>query len=403
MTNNEHTIIVLPFISDVVSSQISKIESATILAMEYKMSPLETIKIIDLNLKRLPLNIKPENNTYKISDLTTLSTKYNAKYALIFKLLKDESNINLLKLTAQLYNMSIAENIENWEASKETFYYDKEEINILNDDFNKFITDSVNKITSKAEIKIEETIASYLEKDLITNIPSLLSISEAIKKTKDTNKKIELLKNSINLEPSFEFAYFELAKLFRAKKKYSDSITNYKIAIEKTPIIYHKALYYNQLGVCYSLNNNFHEAIDAWMTANEYKPDFINPLMNLAMEYEEKEDFYKAEKYFLEMQNIDPTDCRSYFSLARLYSKTGNWIKAIDQYKKQIDIKPQDAWSHSNIANCYMQMGKNKEAKTFFYQTIDLDPDGEAGSFAKQILEALEESTKRDWWKFWRK
>lgn len=396
----ENRIIILPFISEKSSNEIKELEYIIIQGLDYKFSPFTGINIIDLNTKTFPSNIKPENDKYLTKDLETLAINNNSKYALIGQFDFSDNN---LKIIFTLYNMQISEVIDCWESNNDIINLEKPIFTGNITALNNFLSQAAFNISEKINFELDDDLKKCLGLKLFKEYNAFLCLVKAKRCAKSSEEKIDLLNESIKSDSTMEFAYYELAKIYKKQKKYDEAINYYNKAIEKTAILYHKAVYSNENAFCNSLNNNNQGAIENWENSIEFCPKYLNSYMNLALKYEDNNMFGKAEYYFIEYQKRDPSDCRTYLNLARLYSKTGNWLKAIDQYKTQLDVNPQDAWSHSNIGNCFLQVGKNKDAKTFFYKTIDLDPDGEAGIFAKQILESLEESTKRDWWKFWKK
>ena len=58
----------------------------------------------------------------------------------------------------------------------------------------------------------------------------------------------------------------------------------------------------------------------------------------------------------------------------------------LDQYKQQLAVDENDPWCHADMAFCYMNMGQPEQARAHLERTVALDPDGEAGDYAKVIL-----------------
>lgn len=401
--NKIKRIIILPFISNFSSSAINEIEGLLIQGIEYKLVPLNAVNITDLKLKSNALNLKPSEGMYKFSDLKLFADKYNAKYALVAKY--DDSADNIVtRLSFNLYFTDNLEVIDRWESPDGCFVVVSEKNYSINlDQFNSFINECANRLIDKLDIELDFVVKTFMDDNLITNIEGFKKLIKAKKQTHSYEDKIFCLMEAIDTAPGMDLSYYEMAKVLKSCKKYKDSINYYQIAINKSHSDCHKALYSNELGSCYALIKDHGNSIKSWENAIEFYPSYITPYINIALVYEEEGAFDKAEKYFLDIQRLSPSDCRPYFNLARLYSKTGEWLKAIEQYDNQLRNNPADAWSHSNIANCYLQLKKNKEAKSYFYKTIELDPDGEAGNYANQVIEALDEATKKDWWKFWKK
>jgi Tfp pilus assembly protein PilF len=205
-----------------------------------------------------------------------------------------------------------------------------------------------------------------------------------------TLEKIKAYEDAVRLDPSLEIAYFNLGKLYKSVLNYRQSVLSYRKALEVSHSAGRvKALYATEAGIGCALVGEYEPAIQWWQRATEYEPGYINPYMNIAHHYEEQNSLPQAETYFLRAQQVAPEDARTYYSLARVYSKMGQWEKALSQYRHQLTSDAQDPWCHSNIATCYLQMGDASQALVYFKQTAALDPEGEAGQYARLVLNEL--------------
>lgn len=396
-------IIILPFISNSSSPKILELENLIIQGLEYKLFPLGSVNFTDLKIKFKNLSIKPENDTYNLCDLIELAEKNNAKFALVGKFNNKDDNL-ITKLFFTLYCLDDLDTIETWESPDGCIVIMNEnEYSIKPGIFNAFLVECTHKIINKLNLELDITNKIFIEDSLFNSFESYTKLVYSKKVAKTVEDKLKYLEESIEIDPGMDISYFEKARILRNKRDYNEAILNYQIGTDKTKHDVLKAIYYNEIGSCYTLIKDYDMAIKSWQNAIEYYPAYTSPYMNIALALEETGDYKNAEKYFLDIQQLAPSDCRTYFNLARLYCKTGQWLKAIDQYNNQLKSNPYDAWSHSNIGNCYLQLNKTKEAKEFFHKTISLDSDGEAGSYANYVIQALDEASKRDWWKFWRK
>jgi tetratricopeptide (TPR) repeat protein len=396
-------ILFLPFISGNGDNGALDIEYLITQAIEYKLSVINNIKVVDIRQKAKDTPLRPVDNTYSLAAIRVLADRYHSSYALVGKF---DTGVDGLATQCYIdfYHIINFEVIGNWESSVGAFtYISSIDYDINTDLFNDFINDSVNRIIELMGIEIDYLIKQFLDEPLVKNPEAFKALVHAKKLAQTNDERLRKIEEALKHNPKMELAFAEKAKIYKQRRKYNEAIEYYNSAIEFAQSDCHRAYYYTDAGSAYAQSGDFGQAIEYWEKAINLYPGYINPYMNLALAYEENGDFAKAEEYLLDIQNLSPTDCRTYLGLARLYSKTENWLKAIGQYNNLLKLQPADAWSHSNIANCYLQVGKNKEAKNFFYKTLELDPEGEAGSYASQVIKALEEASKKDWWKFWRR
>jgi tetratricopeptide (TPR) repeat protein len=218
---------------------------------------------------------------------------------------------------------------------------------------------------------------------------SLLAQAESLPYN-DTPGKIERYEMALQHDADIELAHAQLGNLYRISRAIKRSVLHYKKAIECCQnSAKHRAEYATEAGNACAVLGESEFATQWWQRAIHFDPTLINPYLNLAHLFEEKEAFDDAEQYLMQAQKFHPEDYRCYFSLARIYSKTASWNKAIEQYQRQIAMGGDDPWCHSDVATCYLQMGDTEKAQYHLAKTAEMDPDGEAGEYARLILVGL--------------
>lgn len=218
-----------------------------------------------------------------------------------------------------------------------------------------------------------------------------LQLIVAADQLENVNEEIRKYEEAVALDPDLEIAYYHLGKLYKVVQNYRQSVHYFRKALEisRSPQNL-KALYATEAGVCCALLGHQEPAIQWWETAIKLAPKYLNAHINIAMSYEELQDFGKAEAYFLSAQKLAPRDSRICYSLARIYSKMGEWDKAIQQYQTNLTVDENDPWCHSDLATCYLQKGDDRNAKVHLEKSAQLDPEGEAGQYAQLVLMQLE-------------
>lgn len=260
-------------------------------------------------------------------------------------------------------------------------------------------TDSINHIINTicsnvlaefADEESEDLSDVIAESALTKNYESLIKLAQANSEN-DGAKKLQLLVEAVNADPSLDLAYLQLAKQYKSLKQYEKAVQAYQQALKVSQARSRaKAEFATDAGICCVLVGKEEVALQWWQMAIQLDQAFINPYFNIANTLEDLNRLEEAEKYFLKAQQMAPDDYRTVYNLARLYSKMGSWDKALKQYETQLQSDGHDPWLNSDLATCHLNLGHQDEAKTYFEKTLDLDPDGEAGEYAKLVLMGLQ-------------
>lgn len=203
-------------------------------------------------------------------------------------------------------------------------------------------------------------------------------------------EKLALYTAALQEDPGLETAYYHLARIYRNENDYEKAVVNYRKTLEISQgSKRNKSILATDAGIACALLGKPDYALQWWIKAIEYDPTYINPYFNIANIYEDRDDYAKAEQYFMQAQRLAPDDFRTCFNLARIYSKTGAWEKALTQYRFQLQTEDTDPWCHSDVATCYLNLGDTESARQHLERTVALDPEGEAGQYAQLILGGL--------------
>jgi len=129
----------------------------------------------------------------------------------------------------------------------------------------------------------------------------------------------------------------EQGDLFRAQKRFLDSLDFYKAAIAKQP----SALLWNKAGMAYLL-----------MQRNE-----------------------EATKCFDRAIKLDKHGAAGYNNRGYMEFRKQNYGKSIRYYQKALSLQPTDAVFHYNMASSYFAMHDFKRAAHEYHAAYALDPD----------------------------
>ena len=125
---------------------------------------------------------------------------------------------------------------------------------------------------------------------------------------KDFEAAAKELKNCANFEKVSAEYHYQLARLQESQAEYTEAVENYKIASELAPE-HQKTLFH--LAFRCDLSGDEEAAIDYYKQIVSHAPVYINALMNLAVLYEDRNEFDKALRCVLKVLETHPNHCRA--------------------------------------------------------------------------------------------
>ena len=228
----------------------------------------------------------------------------------------------------------------------------------------------------------------------------------------DINKRIELCKKAIAMDPKFENAYKYLGFGFRHKSNIEKSeiektnyknyaISSFKKAIELNPI---DPEIYNTIGNIYLSNYKSYYPYKKQQLVEDSVIYYFNKAIdidstdyegynNIAFIYEERKDYEISIKFYkksIEQESMDPEENNEYyydsegsikqysvpyFWLTQNYNSIGRIYDAIDFLRKVVDTNPKNAIAYCYIGYAYYM---NKDYDTAIYyikKSIAINPN----------------------------
>ena len=135
-----------------------------------------------------------------------------------------------------------------------------------------------------------------------------------------------------------EFAkdFFQRAYRLQTEGKIHEAIDFYKMSIEFCPT----AEAHTYLGLAYSQQGKFDEAIDECYSAIELDEDYGNPYNDIGNYYVSMGKNYEAIEWFEKAIIAPKYESRylPYYNLGKIYEKNGDWIKALQCFKESIKL-----------------------------------------------------------------
>ncbi len=164
--------------------------------------------------------------------------------------------------------------------------------------------------------------------------------------SKETTENVLLQESLVHLNP---------AKLEETLGKTNDSLVKinvkcyqgkfedaFKIADSEYEKFKNNTSYWNQLGTCYFLKNDYAKAILFYNKSRDLDSKFIPPVNNLGVVYQKQGKFQKALAAFKLASDLNNFSITPTYNLAQLYLKFGTVSKALPIFQGLYKKSPND-------------------------------------------------------------
>ena len=116
------------------------------------------------------------------------------------------------------------------------------------------------------------------------------------------------------------------------------------------------------------------EAINAFKTATELKPNFPEAHSNLGAAYQQQGDLIAATKSFKRAIELKPNFTDAHFNLGIAFQEQGDLIAAIASYTQSLKLKPDCPDAHHKLGIALMKRGELNSAINSFNTALELKP-----------------------------
>lgn len=215
--------------------------------------------------------------------------------------------------------------------------------------------------------ELTQDVLSTEDRERFDKLRKTEILIEQARETRDSVLKIKILKEAIELNPSSEEAFFELAQIYILTKNFELAVEEIQKAIKINP---NKLLYKSVLALSLGRlkdNDSLGQSQKLFGEILEINPSNPLVLKELGRLLAIKKNFKDALKYFELAVEIMPDD-NNYNSLANIYKEMGDYEKALDLIYKALEINPQNALSTGTLAEIQGYLGNDRE----FYKNLEL-------------------------------
>jgi len=205
--------------------------------------------------------------------------------------------------------------------------------------------------------------------------------------TPATTADIANMERVFHKTPSYDNA-INLALLYINNKLAGKSIPILKLALNINP---RSSIAYNDLGVAYTMQQQYQNGIDACNHALTLDPNFQLAKNNLKWATDVKNKVIDNIKQ-QELTDANKRNAPFYIDYGFNFYKLGDYTRAIDIWNKVFDTEPKNTIALNNIGSAFVMKMQYDDAIAMFNQTLKFDPNNQLAK--NNIAWALDEKAR---------
>jgi tetratricopeptide (TPR) repeat protein len=199
------------------------------------------------------------------------------------------------------------------------------------------------------------------------NFAVALSVKDA---AKNKLKITQLYQKAIDLKNDdhiFARASLNLARIYRADKKFDEAIGLVRDAIKVEPTFEEL---YNEAGLVYLDTELYDKAIEMFDKAVERKHEYIEASTNLAIAYQKKGNLAKAVMQLEDTLKKDDNFAGAQYNYGNALILQGFYDKAIEHLLKATRLDPKFAEAYYSLGKAYMHKDMFEQADAAFKNAL---------------------------------
>jgi tetratricopeptide (TPR) repeat protein len=188
----------------------------------------------------------------------------------------------------------------------------------------------------------------------------------------DHQKAIDLLNQSIRLDPTAEQAYNNRGIALSGLGRADEAIASLRKATELNPGF---AVAHYNLGSVLQRANRLDEAADSLRQAITAKPDYFDAHFHLGNALYQLRQFEAAEASYQNAVELRPDVAVAHFGLASALKALQRNDEAIAVYRRAVELKPDWPEAHNSLGNALIAQSHDDEGIASFERALALKPD----------------------------
>lgn len=181
---------------------------------------------------------------------------------------------------------------------------------------------------------------------------------------------VEAYQKAIQLDPTDAWPYHNLGFVQKQVGQYQRAIGLYLQAIDRFKDKRSAAISWNNLGNVYSLLGRQPDAVEAYQTAIDLRPDYALPWNSLGEIYLEQQQPAEAIKAFEAAIQREPGYVLAWKNLGDACWQQRQFDETIRAYDKAIELDPRYAWPYHHLGQVYDERGDYELALKYYEEAI---------------------------------
>lgn len=219
--------------------------------------------------------------------------------------------------------------------------------------------------------------------------PAYLAFLKGKRVAKTAETKLGYYEQALRQEPNFFHALLNSGILLKNKTDYHGARKRLSKAVTLTEDPRLLGEIYFEIGLTSIYLGDPKTARNFWEKSIEFGGDNPTLYVNMAGTYEQEENLIEAIRMNEAAVERFPTYHKAIVNLARLHAMRGKLDLAIPLYERALELQPDDALRHSVLGGCYLAAERTEEARGEFKRALEIDPESDAGKYARQELDNL--------------
>ena len=215
-------------------------------------------------------------------------------------------------------------------------------------------------------IRLKESLTEYKDAD------NLFYLSNAFYFKENQDQSLKCLEESIQINPAFAGAHYNLGILFGELKRYEEAEKEYREALRINPD-YAEA--HCNLGVVLDQLKRYADAEREYKMALEINNDLVQAHHNLGLLLYELKRYGEAEKEYREALRINSDYTIAHGNLGILLYELKRYEEAEKELRETLRINPVDAKAHSNLGVLLYELKRYDEAEKEYKEVLRINPD----------------------------
>ncbi len=242
------------------------------------------------------------------------------------------------------------------------YYFDVDEFEEIIDHY------LVNKKTAKALRAVSLAIEQH---PLSTGI--YLKKAQALNEKGDASHALDILKNIEGIESSNPEVYFAKGVSYLGLNNTDTALKEFRNAVRLTTGPKEELL--SNIAMIFEQNDQFSYAISFFLEAYRENPSNSIILYDLAYCHERSGNFSRSAYYYELYLDTDPYSENVWYNLGVIYNQMDQPVKALNSYDYAIAIDPGFISARFNMAVTYENTGKYRNAAQAYRELLDIEPE----------------------------